>query len=92
MSSEDITPQTNPEQPLVEVTVQVPEHRVEQFRRFHARFLEMAAHWDSQVGNEDLHGPRGRRGRRGRGRHGMHHGRCGRRDEPIAEAGPEPAA
>ncbi len=85
MSSDDITPQQDPDQPTREVTVKVPEHRVEQFERFHQRFLEMAAHWDSQIGSEDLRGPRGRRGRRGPGGrpHGSHRGRCGR--SPDAE-------
>ena len=68
MSSDDITPDATPEEPCVDVTVSVPEHRVAQFERFHPRFLEMAAHWDAQVGNEDLRGPRGRRGRRGSAR------------------------
>jgi hypothetical protein len=88
MSSEDITPEQDPtpeqspgsQDPapeLREITVQVPAHRVAQFERFHQRFLAMAAHWDSQVGSEDL---RSRRGRRGPGRrHG--HGRCRRHGE-----------
>jgi hypothetical protein len=75
MSTEDITPEQDAAGETRQVTVEVPAHRVEQFERFHARFLQMAAHWDAQVGSEDLRGPRGRRGR---GRHGG--GRChGRR-------------
>ena len=75
MSSDDTTPQQDTAGTTRQVTVEVPAHRVEQFERFHERFLRMAAHWDAQVGNEDLRGPRGRRGR---GRHGG--GRChGRR-------------
>ena len=71
MSNEDVTPEQDPAEELREVTVKVPAHRVAQFERFHQRFLAMAAHWDSQVGNEDVSGRRGRRGRR-------HHGhRCG---------------
>ena len=90
MSPDDITPDTTRDAPMREVTVSVPEHRVEQFRRFHARFLEMAAHWDAQVGNEDL---RGRRGRRGPGgRPGLHRGRCGHRTEAEATTSGEPAA
>ena len=87
MSPDDITPDTTRDAPMREVTVSVPEHRVEQFRRFHARFLEMAAHWDAQVGNEDVRGPRGRRGRRGPGgrHHGPRHGRCGHRHDASAE-------
>ena len=75
MSTEETTPQQDPgKEPgeTVDVTVKVPAHRVAQFERFHQRFLEMAQHWDNQVGNEDLR--RGPRGKRGRGRHG---GRCG---------------
>ena len=81
MSSEDITPEQDPAQELREITVKVPAHRVAQFERFHQRFLAMAAHWDSQIGNEDLHSRRGRRGRR-------HHGggRCGHRAEQVTEA------
>ena len=87
MSSEDITPEKDAAGETRQVTVEVPAHRVAQFERFHQRFLQMAAHWDAQVGNEDLRGPRGRRG--GRGRHGG--GRChGRR--PGAEHGAEHAA
>ena len=71
MSSEDNIPQQDPAEDLREITVKVPAHRIAQFERFHQRFLAMAAHWDSQVGNEDVSGRRGRRGRR-------HHGhRCG---------------
>ena len=87
MSSDDITPQKDPAQPTREVTVQVPEHRVEQFERFHQRFLEMAAHWDAQVGNEDLRGPRGRRGRHGgpgRRPKGSRRGRCNPRADETA--------
>ena len=79
MSTDDITPNTNPDAPTREVTVPVPAHRVEQFRRFHARFLEMAAYWDAQVSNEDVRGPIGRRGPGGR-HHGPHRGRCGRHE------------
>ena len=71
MSSDDITRETAPAGETRQVTVEVPAHRVAQFERFHQRFLQMASHWDGQVGNEDLRGPRGRRGR---GRHGG--GRC----------------
>jgi hypothetical protein len=77
MSSEDITPQQDPtsgREPAAEtrtVTVEVPAHRVEQFERFHQRFLAMAAHWDARVGNEDVRGRRGR-GRRHSGRHCRH--------------------
>ena len=82
MSSEDIKHEQDPAGETRQITVEVPAHRVAQFERFHQRFLQMAAHWDGEVGNEDL---RGRRGRRGRGRHGG--GRChGRR------AGAESAA
>ncbi len=85
MSHDDTTPDTeHTPTDTVQVTVEVPAHRAEQFHRFHRRFLDMAAHWDAQVGNEDL---RGRRGRRGRGPHG--HGRCGGRrsqDQESAEA------
>ena len=63
MSPEDITPEQHPAGETRQVTVEVPAHRVEQFERFHERFLRMAAHWDAQIGNEDLRGPRGRRGR-----------------------------
>ncbi|MCU0257575.1 MAG: hypothetical protein MUC84_08950 [Solirubrobacteraceae bacterium] len=70
MSTNDTTPEQDPAEELREITVTVPAHRVEQFERFHQRFLEAAARWDARVGNEDLRGPRGRRchGRRGRGR------------------------
>jgi hypothetical protein len=83
MSSEDITPEQDPAQELREITVKVPAHRVAQFERFHQRFLAMAAHWDSQIGNEDL---RGRRGRRGPGRRHHGGGRCGHRAEQVTEA------
>jgi len=82
MSSEDITPQKDTAGESKQVTVEVPAHRAAQFERFHQRFLQMAAHWDAEVGNEDLRGPRGRRGR---GRHGG--GRCQSR-----RAGAESAA
>ena len=83
MSTEDNIPQQDPAEDTREITVKVPAHRAAQFERFHQRFLEMAAHWDAQVGNEDLRGPRGRRGRRGFGP--RHHGRhCGRHDESAA--------
>ena len=85
MSSEDITPEQDPANETREITVTVPAHRVAQFERFHQRFLEMATHWDAQVGNEDLRGPRGRRGR-GPGRHGRHGGRCGHRRPAEAQA------
>jgi len=83
MSSEDITPQQDPADDTREITVKVPAHRAAQFERFHQRFLEMAAHWDAQVGNEDLRGPRGRRGRRGPGGRnpGHRHGHCHRRHD-----------
>ncbi len=79
MSTQDTTPQQDPAPKLREITVEVPAHRVEQFERFHQRFLSMAAHWDDQVGREDLRGPRGRRGRHRHGGrpHGEHRGRCG---------------
>lgn len=83
MSSEDITPVQHPAGETQQVTVEVPAHRVAQFERFHQRFLQMASHWDGQVGNEDLHGPRGRRGR-GRGRHGG--GRCRGRKAGVENA------
>ncbi len=88
MSNEETAPKQDPanEQDTVEVTVTVPAHRVAQFERFHQRFLEMAQHWDNQVGNEDLRGPRGRRGRGGPGRRcgGHGHGRHGgRHDQPA---------
>jgi hypothetical protein len=69
MSTDDTTPEQDPADDLRDITVAVPAHRVEQFRRFHERFLAMAAHWDARVGNEDVRGPRGRRcrGRRGHG-------------------------
>jgi hypothetical protein len=83
MSTQDTTPEQDPAPKKVrQITVDVPAHRVEQFERFHQRFLEMAAHWDDQVGREDLRGPRGRRGRHrhGGGRpHGEGRGRCGSR-------------
>ena len=66
MSSDDTTPTQDAAGATRQVTVEVPAHRVEQFERFHERFLRMAAHWDAQIGNEDLRGPRGRRGRHGR--------------------------
>ena len=69
MSFDDTTPQQDTAGTARQVTVEVPAHRVEQFERFHERFLRMAAHWDAQIGSEDL------RGRRGRGRHGRCHGR-----------------
>lgn len=83
MSSDDITPKQDTAGETLQVTVEVPAHRVAQFERFHQHFLQTAARWDAEVGNEDLRGPRGRRGR---GRHGRHGGgRChGRR--PSAEA------
>jgi hypothetical protein len=81
MSTEDTTPKQHAADETRQITVEVPAHRVAQFERFHQRFLEMATHWDAQVGNEDLRGPRGRRGHR---RHGGGPGRCGRR--PGAEA------
>ncbi len=83
MSDQDITPEKDPAQKLREITVQVPEHRVAQFERFYERFIAMAAHWDSEVGSEDLRGPRGRRGRHRHGGrpHGEGRGRCGSRGE-----------
>src|SRR4029079_19041628 len=92
MSSEDITPQQEPAEDTREVTVKDHAHRGAQFERFHQRFLEMAAHWDSQVGNEDLRGPRGRRGRRGPGgRHfGPRHGHAHPRHDETETT--EPAA
>lgn len=72
MSTEDTNPTPTPPAPereTVEVTVSVPAHRVEQFHRFHQRFLEMAGHWDDQVGREDMRGPWGRHGRHGHGPH-----------------------
>ena len=81
MSSEDITPEQPPAGETRQVTVDVPAHRVAQFERFHQRFLQMASHWDGQVGNEDLRGPRGRRGR---GRHGG--GRCRGRNRGAERA------
>ncbi len=88
MSTDDITPEKDPAHETREVTVKVPAHRVAQFERFHQRFLAMAADWDSQVGNEDLRGPRGRRGRRGPGGrpHGSGAGRCNRRAESQTAA------
>ncbi len=59
MSSDDTTPQQDTPGATRQITVEVPAHRVEQFERFHERFLRMAAHWDAQIGNEDLRGPRG---------------------------------
>ena len=53
MSTEDNIPQQDPAEDTREITVKVPAHRAAQFERFHQRFLEMAAHWDAQVGNED---------------------------------------
>ncbi len=81
MSNHDNTPEQDPAPTTRAITVEVPAHRVAQFERFHQRFLAMAAHWDSQVGNEDVRGPRGRRGRhRHGGRHGGEgRGRCGSR-------------
>ena len=94
MSEHDITPEQDPAaQELREITVQVPAHRVAQFERFYKRFLAMAAHWESQIGNEDLRGPRGRRGRHRHGGHrhgGPGHGRCGSRGE--ADVTPDAAA
>jgi hypothetical protein len=63
MSTDDTTPQQDSAEDIREITVAVPAHRVEQFHRFHARFLTMAARWDARVGNEDVRGPRGHRGR-----------------------------
>ena len=81
MSSDDITPEKDPAGETLKVTVEVPAHRAAQFERFHQRFLQMAAHWDAEVGNEDL---RSRRGRRGGGRHGG--GRCRGRGQGAERA------
>ena len=95
--SDDSTQQgpVQPEREMVELTVEVPAHRVEQFRRLHQRFLAIAAHWDAKFGNEDLYG-RGPWGRRGRHRHhrcgrwGHEHGRHGE-FEQGPESGPREA-
>lgn len=69
MTTDETTPTPPaPEGETREVTVTVPAHRVEQFRRFHERFLTMAAHWDARVGSEDLSSRR--RGRHCHRRHG----------------------
>jgi len=91
MSEHDITPEKDPAaQEQREITVQVPAHRVAQFERFYERFIAMAAHWESQIGNEDLRGPRGRRGRHRHGGspHGRGHGRCGSRGETDVTTDP----
>ena len=91
MSEHDSTPQKDPAaQEQREITVQVPAHRVAQFERVYARFIAMAAQWESEIGNEDLRGPRGRRGRHRHGGRPHGHGRCGSRRE--ADVAPDAAA
>ena len=68
MSSEETTPEKPTPKARPPGHGQVPAHRVAQFQRFHERFLQMAGHWDAQVGHEDMRGPVGRRTRTSRRR------------------------
>ncbi|HUA03723.1 MAG TPA: hypothetical protein VMB27_07445 [Solirubrobacteraceae bacterium] len=70
-----------PNQQYKQITVDVPEERVDEFNAFVARFLE------GPIGRRGRHG---RHGRHGHGRHGHgHHGRgCGRRGERAPQAQP----
>ena len=71
----NITP--NPQ--YKQITVDVPEERVDEFNAFVARFLE------GPIGRRGRHG---RHGRHGHGRHGHgHHGRgCGPRRERAEDS------
>ena len=97
MSENDKTTQQGPEQPereTVEVTVEVPAHRVEQFRRLHEKFLAISSYWDERYGNEDLfgRGPWGRRGRHGRRcGHGHRHGYGSHSEQPADVQQPQDA-
>ncbi len=98
MSDESKTPQEAgaPERPTREITVSVPEDRVEQFQAFVERFLSGEGRHRRRRG-----GPRGYRGPSGPGahRHGPGHGRGGDRRERhlrralfhlvMAQSGPE---
>lgn len=86
MSPQDTpTPEQDPRpQSQRQITVSVPEDRVEQFEAFYERFKAMAEH-----GGRHGRGP-GRRGRGRRGAHRRHHIRAAMFHLAMAEHAPGP--
>jgi hypothetical protein len=108
MSTEQTsTPEQDPQPTgLREITVSVPEDRVEQFEAFYKRFLAISEGKDRH--GDERRGPRGRGRRGGYRRHhirramfhlamaehgpGERHGRCGRRQAEDEGSTPAPTA